>query len=161
LTDDAINANDTIAGTAGSESINGGNGNDVIYGNGGKDTLIGGAGNDLIYGGSAVDKILAGAGNDTIFGNGGDDFINSGAGFDTVWLGAGAATVVLESGQGYDTIKNFQLGATQLKVGSLDNLTFDDSADGAQIFQSDTLLAVVSWQSASNLSNNARDIFVV
>ncbi|KAB8332550.1 nucleoside hydrolase [Scytonema tolypothrichoides VB-61278] len=156
----AGNGNDTIYGSSSNEFISGGAGNDIIYGNGGLDTLIGGSGDDLIYGGSQADRILAGAGNDTIFANGGDDFINTGEGLDIVWLGAGAATVVLETGVGYDTINNFQLGATQFKVGSTDNLRFADSADGAQIFQKDDLLAVVPWQLASTISSNVGEIFV-
>jgi Ca2+-binding RTX toxin-like protein len=104
--------------------------------------------------------ILAGAGNDTIFANAGDDLINTGVGKDVVWLGEGAATVVLGQDDGYDTIKNFQLGVTQFSVGSLSALRFADSAEGVQIFQNDELLAVVSWQSASTFSTNVSQIFV-
>ncbi len=143
--------NDTIFGTTSSEFINGGYGNDIIYGNGGTDTLIGSFGDDLIYGG---------AGNDTIFGNGGNDLIDSGAGFDTVWLGNGSATIVLEKKSGYDTINNFQLGATQLKKDSFDNLAFADIANGVQIFMGLDLLAVVSGQSASSFNNNIDGIFI-
>lgn len=151
---------DTLFGSDRNESLNGGVGNDTLYGNGGLDTLIGGSGDDLIYGGSQADTILGGTGNDTIFANGGGDFINSGAGFDTIWLG-GAATVVLQPGVGFDTIKNFQLGATQLSVSNLSSLQFSDSAEGAQIFQGDDLLAVVTWQTASTFTNHAGSIFVV
>lgn len=155
------NGNDTIYGSASNEFISGGAGNDTIYGNGGLDTLIGGSGDDVIYGGFEADRILAGAGNDTIFANGGGDFINTGSGLDTVWLGAGAATVVLETGVGYDTVKNFQLGATKFQVGSTDNLVFADSANGAQIFQGDDLLAVIPLQLATTFSSNVTGIFVV
>ncbi|KAB8333408.1 calcium-binding protein [Scytonema tolypothrichoides VB-61278] len=152
--------NDAIFGTTSSEFINGGYGDDIIYGNGGTDTLIGSFGDDLIYGGKLADTIFGGAGNDTIFANGGGDFIDSGAGFDTVWLGNGAATIVLEKKSGYDTINNFQLGATQLKTHSLDNLAFADIANGVQIFLDNDLLAVVYGQSASTLANNIDGIFI-
>ncbi len=170
--------NDTIFGNGGTDTLNGGfgddliyggsqadtilagSGNDTMFGNGGTDTLNGGSGDDLIYGGSQADTILAGTGNDTIYAYGGLDFINSGTGLDTIWLGVGAATLVLNTGDGYDTIKNFQLGATKLQVSSTVNLSFTDSADGAQIFQGGDLLAVVNWQSASTFSNNASQIFV-
>jgi inosine-uridine nucleoside N-ribohydrolase len=152
--------NDTITGGIGNDFIDGASGNDTIYGNGGNDTLIGGTGDDLIFGGVQADIILAGAGNDTIFANAGDDLINTGVGKDVVWLGEGAATVVLGQDDGYDTIKNFQLGVTQFSVGSLSALRFADSAEGVQIFQNDELLAVVSWQSASTFSTNVSQIFV-
>ena len=160
-----------IEGTDGSDALYGsssssevviaGDGNDTVYGNGGKDILNGGAGDDLIYGGSDADTILGGGGNDTIYGNGGGDLIDGGAGDDTIWLGAGAATVVLSSGDGYDTINNFQLGATQFKVSNLSNLQFSDSSGGAQIFQGSDLLAIVSWQSANIFSTNLNQIFVI
>lgn len=41
-----LNLNDTLTGTAGADTLNGGFGDDVIDGNAGADTLIGGAGND-------------------------------------------------------------------------------------------------------------------
>ncbi|HEY9601275.1 MAG TPA: alkaline phosphatase family protein [Allocoleopsis sp.] len=158
--DTSTSTNETLFGSSAPETLNGGDGNDTLYGNGGTDTLIGGAGDDLLYGGSQADTLLGGTGNDTIYANGGGDLIDTGAGFDTVWLG-GAATVVLESGDGFDTIKNFQLGSTQLKVSSTSNLSFADSADGVQVFQNGDLLAVVSWQNADTFSSNMGNIFTV
>lgn len=152
--------NDTIYGSHKDEYIVGGAGNDLIHGNGGKDTIYGDDGNDQIYGGSEADTIFAGAGNDTIYGNGGADFINSGVGLDSVWLGSGAATVVLDKGEGYDTIHNFQLGSTKFKVSSLDHLQFTDGANGTKIFQDDDLLAIAFNQSASTFSCNSSEIFV-
>ncbi len=154
-----VTGDETLFGNSTTETLDGQDGNDIIYGNGGEDTLIGGSGDDLIYGGSQADTILAGSGDDTVYANGGGDFIDTGSGFDTVWLGAGAATIVLSAGAGYDTIKNFQLGATQLKVNSLEGLSFADSAEGAQIFQNNALLAVVTWQTASTFNSNASTIF--
>lgn len=150
-----------LFGTDASEFIIGLEGNDTIFGNGGEDNLIGNEGDDLIFGGSQADQILAGDGNDTIFANGGGDFINSGTGYDTVWLGAGEATVILETGEGFDIVNNFQLGATTFQVESKENLAFVDSKNGANIFQGDDLLAVVSWQSANTFSNNHDSIFIV
>ncbi|MDY6897090.1 MAG: hypothetical protein SWZ49_03300, partial [Cyanobacteriota bacterium] len=148
-----------LFGTDSSEFIIGFQGNDTIFGNGGEDNLIGNDGDDLIYGGSQADTILAGNGNDTIYANGGGDFINSGTGHDTIWLGAGEATVVLETGEGFDTVNNFQFGATTFQVENKDNLSFVDSNNGAKIFQGDDLLAVVSWQFAHTFSGNQDSIF--
>ena len=152
---------DNLYGTNDSEIISGGRGDDNISGNGGMDTLIGGRGDDDIYGGFEADEISGGRGDDYIFGNGGDDLINSGSGFDTVYLGKGEATVILDKGEGFDTIFNFQLGATKFEVGSLDNLNFADSMNGAEIFLQGDLLAVVAGQSANTFSNNQDSIFTV
>lgn len=150
-----------LFGTDVSEFIIGKIGNDIIFGNGGEDNLIGDRGDDLICGGSQADTILAGDGNDTIFGNSGSDLINSGSGEDTVWLGAGEAIVILETGEGFDIVNNFQLGATTFQVESKESLSFVDSANGAEIFQGDDLLAVVSWQSANTFCHNQDSIFTV
>lgn len=155
------NGNDALFGGSDNDILDGGTGNDTLYGNGGNDILRGGTGNDLIFGGSGADRIFGGEGDDTIYANGGTDFINTGSGVDTVWLGNGPATVVLETGAGFDTINSFQLGSTRFQVSNLSTLTFADSSQGAQIFQGSDLLATVSWQSASTLRNNVSNIFVL
>ncbi|MCU0566668.1 MAG: hypothetical protein MUF49_08735 [Oculatellaceae cyanobacterium Prado106] len=152
---------DQLFGSSSDETLAGLSGNDTLFGNGGLDTLVGNAGDDFIYGGGEGDRIFAGTGNDTIYANGGEDFINSGTGEDVIWLGGGAATIVLSAGDGFDTIKNFQLGSTTLQVGSTDDLTFADTSEGAQIFQGDDLLATVTWQSASVFSGNLEGVFAI
>jgi Ca2+-binding RTX toxin-like protein len=155
--------NDQLSGTGNDERIQGLDGDDTLYGNGGRDILIGGRGDDLIYGGSCPDHILGGEGDDIIYANGannGSDYIDSGAGNDTIWLGHGDADVVLSAGDGFDMIKNFQLGQTSLIVSDVSALSFADGANGAEIYQGNDLLATVSWQSASTFANNVNDIFV-
>ena len=154
-------ADDQINGTDASETILGLAGDDTISGNGGKDAFDGGSGNDLIYGGSQNDQIFGGDGDDTVYSNGGSDFIDSGKGLDTIWLGSGKATIVLEIGEDYDTINNFQLGSTQLKVSSKDDLSFNSNEKNTEIFQGDDLLAVVSQQSANTFKSNLDTIFTV
>lgn len=64
----------------------------------------------------------------------------------------------LETGFGFDTIKNFQVGQTRFQLGSnvsYADLTFADSADGAVISFGSDVLAVVSWQTASVISSAA------
>lgn len=153
--------NDTIAGASGDDRIDGGDGNDTIFGNGGRDTLTGGAGNDQIFGSSQAESIFGGDGDDVIYGNGGDDFINSGAGSDTIYLGTGNARVVLESGGGFDTIVNFQLGLTTLGISDINNISIVDNLSGVQISQGGDLLAVVNSTQASTLTNNFSDVFFV
>ena len=147
--------NDRIAGSSSDDQIYGGSGNDTIYGNGGNDYLIDYGGNNQIYGGSRNDYIYSGSGNDAIYGNGGNDYIYSGSGADTIWLGSGAATVGLETGNGFDTINNFQLGQTKFQFyGDPSSLSFVDSAAGARMLSGGDLIAVVSNTRASVFQNN-------
>ncbi|MEG4445518.1 hypothetical protein QUB47_26290 [Microcoleus sp. AT9_B5] len=149
-----------MSGGPQADRILGAAGNDTIYGNGGKDLLIGGLGNDQIYGGPIADTILGGGGNDTIYGNGGKDSIDGSLGSDVIWLGSGKAKVALTTGDGFDTINRFLIGAIKLSANNSNNLSFTDSSNGVQIFQGNDLLAVVSGQSANTFSNNFADIFV-
>jgi VCBS repeat-containing protein len=66
---------DVILGSAGVDSIEGGDGDDVLIGLGGDDGIAVGAGDDLAYGGAGDDVILAGAG---------DNVLDGGRGIDTV-----------------------------------------------------------------------------
>jgi hypothetical protein len=152
--------NDTITGASSNEFINAGDGNDTIYGNGGQDSLVGGAGNDQIFGSSQAEDIRSGTGDDTIYGNGGNDIINSGPGNDTISLGTGNAKVVLETGTGFDTINNFQLGQTTFDVASTANLSIANGANGAEISQFGDLFAVVTGTQATTLTNNLSAVFV-
>ncbi|MGK7936602.1 MAG: SBBP repeat-containing protein [Xenococcaceae cyanobacterium] len=151
---------DTINGGSLRDIIDGGRGDDLISGNGGEDILEGGSGDDTISGGSLRDFIEGGRGDDLIYSNGGNDYIDSGNGLDIIWLGAGNTNVVLKTGEGYDTIENFQLGSTKFQVSSLNNLSFSDSAGGAEIFQGSDLIAIVSQESADTFSSNIDEIFV-
>jgi len=126
--------NDTLYGTEASDRIFGGRSDDTLFGGEGVNTLGGGDGDDVIYGGSGVDYIDGGNGSDRIFaaegnnrisGGAGDDIIYSGAGNnviysspgnDTIWLGGGSDRIVLESGNGVDTINNFQPGKTAIAI---------------------------------------------
>jgi Ca2+-binding RTX toxin-like protein len=179
--------NDTIAGGSLSDYLDGGAGDDVLFGNGGGDEILGGGGNDGLYGSSDADYLDGGAGNDVLYGNGGQDYllggggadtiyggaqadeilggdgndlINGGNGIDEIWLGGGETVVLDANDTGYDIIRNFQLGQTSLAVNDISNLSFADSANGAEIYQGGNLLATVSWQSASTFANNMNNIFV-
>jgi len=152
---------EALRGTRGADTLNGRDGNDRIFGKGGKDTLLGGTGNDKIYGGSKADTIFGGSGDDTIYGKGGEDWIDGGSGSDRIFLGSGAATVVLNQGIGHDMIKKFRFGSTQLKVSSLDDLSFAGNRRNVKIFQDNDLLAMVKGQSVHTFRNNIDAIFVV
>ncbi|NEO45607.1 MAG: calcium-binding protein [Moorea sp. SIO4A3] len=169
---------DTLFGTVENDQIEGLAGNDTIFGSEGINTLLGGDGNDLIYGGSQLDVIRGGSGNDTIFasegnneifgGDGddiiysgsGNDFINSGSGNDTLWLGGGEDLIILETGNGFDTINNFQLGLSTFDAGDSSQLNIIDGANGAEISSGGDLLAVVRFTQASTLIDNLSEVFV-
>jgi hypothetical protein len=89
------------------------NSDDVINGQGGNDIINGKSGNDLLRGG---------AGNDTLFGGVGNDILRGGTGNDTLAGGTGNDLFVLASGEGTDTIKDFNL--TLDKIGLANGLSF-------------------------------------
>jgi len=141
---------DQLFGGAEAQTLSGGEGNDTLFGNGGADLLVGGAGDDVIYGSGDADTIRGGAGNDRIFSNGGADVIDAGSGLDEIWLGSGAATVTLSAGEGHATLYNFQLGQTQLELGS--GASVRDGAQGAELMVGRDLVGVVAGQTAAALS---------
>jgi Ca2+-binding RTX toxin-like protein len=55
----------TVNGTAGDDTLFGGNGADTLTGEGAEDVLVGGAGADLLNGGAGGDVLIGGAGADT------------------------------------------------------------------------------------------------
>ena len=114
----------------------------------------------MLFRSEGNNEIFAGAGDDLIYSGSGNDFINSGSGNDTLWLGGGEDLIILESGNGFDTINNFQLGLTIFDAGDSSQLSIIDGANGAEISSGGDLLAVVSWTQASTLIDNLDQVFV-
>ncbi len=80
-------------GTAGADTLTGGDGPDRLFGQGGNDDLSGGAGQDILRGG---------AGNDTLRGGTGDDDIDGGEGHDVLIVSGGRHDyILLEEGDGF------------------------------------------------------------
>lgn len=114
------NGDDTIIGSAFSDTITGDNGNDEVtagaghdqvYGDGGADNLSGGTGSDTLYGGSGNDTIHGDSSTDTLYGDAGDDHMVGGTGADILEGGDGHDEMfgntgedVLRGGAGNDTI---------------------------------------------------------
>lgn len=105
------------------------NSNDVINGLGGNDTLRGLSGGDILRGGD------------------GDDLLDGGLGDDVYTGGAGADTFVLASGQGIDTITDFEVGIDQIRLGTgltADTMRlFEVATDTLVLTQFNELLGVV------------------
>ncbi|TYC78824.1 tandem-95 repeat protein [Stappia sp. BW2] len=78
---------DSVQGSAFSDSLFAGNGNDTVNGNGGDDRIYGGQGNDTLSGND---------GDDDLYGNTGDDRLNGGAGGNRIDGGTGWDTVVVD-----------------------------------------------------------------
>jgi Ca2+-binding RTX toxin-like protein len=96
-----------LLGTAGDDSLKGGNRNDVIVGGDGNDVLIGGGGNDSLSGGSGNDTLSGGPGNDTLDGGPGVDLLLGGDGNDVLHdhhnADTGEPGDTLDGGRGKDT----------------------------------------------------------
>jgi Ca2+-binding RTX toxin-like protein len=100
-----------LGGTAGNDTLKGGNGIDTLWGDAGNDRLDGGneadqvhggdgddiitdagtpaGGADFLHGDEGNDVISSGMGNDIVFGGGGNDFIITGNDFTEVFAGRG------------------------------------------------------------------------
>ena len=87
-------------GSAGADSIIGGNGRDIVNAGAGDDTIDGGAGDDVLNGGAGSDWLFGGEGNDVLNGGEGDDILDGGNGHDTLIGGTGRD--VLNGGNGND-----------------------------------------------------------
>jgi Ca2+-binding RTX toxin-like protein len=85
----AYGGNDTLFGTPGDDTQDGGPGNDELLGEAGDDTQIGGPGNDEQTGDSGNDTQLGGPGNDTQKGGKGSDTQNCGGGKNDKGVGGG------------------------------------------------------------------------
>ncbi|MFD1508143.1 calcium-binding protein [Lacimonas salitolerans] len=103
--DDTIsagNGNDTVYGGAGDDDINAGFGFDLVYGGDGNDVVRGLNGFDTLYGDGGNDTLFGNAGNDVLYGGDGDDLLNGGIGFDELHGDAGDDTLI--GGDGFDTL---------------------------------------------------------
>jgi len=92
---DGQDGNDTISGGDGFDSLFGNDGNDVVNGDGGGDSLNGGDGEDVVNGGADADLLRAAGGSDVLNGGDGTDFMepSSGDGPDAFNGGSGVDTI--------------------------------------------------------------------
>jgi Ca2+-binding RTX toxin-like protein len=70
----------TVSGTAGSDTLHGGEMADTLLGLGANDTLYGGRGGDVLDGGPGADLMFGGAGNDTYLVDNSGDVVSEGSG---------------------------------------------------------------------------------
>ncbi|MBL4571447.1 MAG: hypothetical protein JKY86_00010 [Gammaproteobacteria bacterium] len=157
--------NDIVGGGNGADSLGGGNGDDTLFAGGddgidilnggnGDDTIFAGGGNDTVVGGGdGDDEIFNGAGNDSVDGGNDEDLLWGGAGNDTLTGGADDDTFAFVTGNGADTITDFEFGAAADEGDVLDlsgtNHAFtstQDVIDAMTDSLTGTTLAVVGGQ---------------
>ena len=100
----AGSGNDTIAGGAGGEQLEGRAGNDSIAGGGGDDDLVGDTGEDTLRGGQGSDLVHGDAGNDWLSGDEGSDMVYGDAGDDVVRGDRDQVNDIYNGGAGVDTL---------------------------------------------------------
>ena len=130
---------------------------------GGNDILIGNAGDDRLGGKGGDDILLGGAGDDLLWGDDDDDILRGGLGNDTLTGdnfsgGQGADIFVLATGEGMDTIEDFEVGTDV--IGLADGLIFAElslgQTDGmATISVGEEVLAVVKNVGAAELTSES------
>lgn len=106
---------DTLDGGADADVLTGGSGFDALYGGDGADELSGGADADLLSGGDGADLLQGGSGNDALFGDAGQDTLSGGSGDDALSGGNGADQ--MSGGSGNDTLRG-EYDADHLDGGS-------------------------------------------
>ena len=134
ISDYAINVtgsagDDVLRGFAQDDVLTGGAGDDLLLKSRGADVLSGEDGNDLLRGGSGADTLSGGAGDDTLAGNRGADDLTG---------GDGADLFVFASGEGRDSITDFDTTAdlidlTAFNFDGLSDLRLTDGDDGVTI----------------------------
>ena len=112
-------------GTAGPDSIAGGDGNDLLNGGAGPDTLMGGKGNDTISGDGGSDRLVGGDGDDQLYDSNndgkepGDNVFEGGAGDDRIqaWTD-GYDRFLFNEGFGRDTLNLRGTGRKEIVFGA-------------------------------------------
>jgi hypothetical protein len=107
---------DVLAGIQIADVISGRMGHDRLYGATGDDRLWGGAGDDRLAGQAGGDALRGGLGDDTLAGGGGADRLVGGAGDDRLVGGARADVFQFATGDGRDTVADFQAGVDSFDI---------------------------------------------
>ena len=159
---EGLNGKDTLDGGAGNDTLIGGNkkdsliggaGDDSLVGDNSQDTLDGGIGNDTLLGGNSEDLLVGGDGDDSLVGDNSQDTLDGGIGNDTLTGGAGRDIFILRSGEGEDTIADFDLGKDRLGLGEgleFEALTFS----GNTIEMGEEVLATFNGVNTEDFTDN-------
>lgn len=85
-----------LGGSAGNDTLIGGEGIDSLWGDGGDDRLDGGDEADVVHGGAGNDTLNGGDGQDTLQGDAGNDRLDGGLGADAMAGGSGDDTYLVD-----------------------------------------------------------------
>jgi Ca2+-binding RTX toxin-like protein len=96
---------------------------DLVIGDDGANILLGLDGDDVLAGYGGSDDLAGGAGDDWLRGQDGDDVLAGGSGHDTLEGGVGNDVFVFTTGDGLDTVADFQVGADFIDISSLAAIT--------------------------------------
>ncbi|MBE1285405.1 MAG: hypothetical protein GJ676_18985 [Rhodobacteraceae bacterium] len=137
---------DRIFGKNGDDTLNGGLGRDALFGGNGRDLLFGNAGSDWLNGGFGNDVLRGQGGNDILKGHAGRDLFFGGRGNDTHTGGPGADRFVFRTGDGIDTITDFQVGTDRIVITAgaddIDDLTFQTMGSDVHVTFSNVTIIV-------------------
>ena len=129
--------NHILTGNQLANIITGGEGGDTLYGLDGDDSLDGSSGNDTIYGGNGNDALLAYTGANLLYGEAGDD---------TLYVAVTSNNLVLDGGDGYDTLDLRLSGSYSGQIANIEQVRFT-----ATIVD----LTLTAQQAATGLASNA------
>lgn len=101
---------EVIEGSRFDDTLRGGEGDNTLDGRKGADALNGREGDDSLRGGGGADSLRGREGNDTLDGGGAGDLLIGGDGDDSLTGGGGGDEFRLNTGDGTDTITDFQIG---------------------------------------------------
>lgn len=147
--------------------------NDTMYGTSGVKSMNGGLGNDFIVGNEAANQLYGGAGDDTLSGGAGNDYLYGGEGSDTYVFSRGDGIDVAQEGDFSEGGGSFELQTIRVNANSNEvNLTRTASlfAWGSQPSQNSNLvvdfinnsadrLTFNSWWSADSSNANRKIVF--
>jgi D-alanyl-D-alanine carboxypeptidase len=139
-----------LRGDSQKDQLIGGDRNDQLYGLAGDDLLTGSQGDDILTGGTGKDILLGGQGSDQLIDDyDGGDLMIGGEDNDVFTVGNWGKT------ENPNQIADFNVGSDRLKVGRLgatfDNLTIQDSDQGAIVSDGEHQIAIVQGVKAENL----------
>ncbi len=110
------NANTTIIGGAGNDTLRGGNHDGIVIAGTGNDLLIAGDGNAKLYGGAGSDTLAAGNGPDLLTGGTGDSIFLNLNGFPDTIVGGSGQNVEQQDPTGKTVFSNVQVTYTPLNA---------------------------------------------
>lgn len=107
---------DEIVGGGGADFLDGQGGRDNVQGGGGKDAVNGGGGKDDLDGQGGADNLDGGGGRDVVNGGRGRDLVSGGRGRDELTGGVGADVFEFTTGDGRDSITDFEQGRDKIQI---------------------------------------------